>query len=237
MFDEYFEPTTVNQQVTPAPTVYIQVNPLILSISISVDQDAPSKGHSPSSSDHQSFSVHHGVAADQSFEVNPFAPVDNEPFVNIFAPDPHSEQKHSGLSNGCEDCILNGELKEEVYVSQLEGFVDLDHPNHVYHLKKALLWIKAGTKGVTRYRSMIGSLLYLTSSRPDLVFAVCMCARYQSKPTKKHLEAVKRVFRYLQKTINMSLWYSKETAIALTTYADADHAGYQDTRRSTSGSV
>ncbi|GKA47643.1 retrovirus-related pol polyprotein from transposon TNT 1-94 [Tanacetum coccineum] len=89
----------------------------------------------------------------------------------------------------------------------------------------------------TQYRSMIGSLMYLTASRPDLVFNVCMCARYQSKPTKKHLEAVKRVFRYLQGTINMGLWYPKDTAMALTAYADADHAGCQDTRRSTSGSA
>ncbi|GJV96797.1 retrovirus-related pol polyprotein from transposon TNT 1-94 [Tanacetum coccineum] len=58
----------------------------------------------------------------------------------------------------------------------------------------------------TKYRSMIGSLMYLTASRPDLLFAVCMCARYQSRPTKRHLEAVKRVFRYLQGTINMGLW-------------------------------
>ncbi|GJZ96209.1 retrovirus-related pol polyprotein from transposon TNT 1-94 [Tanacetum coccineum] len=89
----------------------------------------------------------------------------------------------------------------------------------------------------TKYRSMIGSLMYLTASRPDLVFVVCMCARYQSRPTKKHLEAVKRVFRYLQGTINMGLWYPKDTAMALTAYADADHAGCQDTRRSTSGSA
>ncbi|GKE48859.1 hypothetical protein Tco_1480117 [Tanacetum coccineum] len=89
----------------------------------------------------------------------------------------------------------------------------------------------------TRYRSMVGCLMYLTASRPDLVFAVCMCARYQSKPTKKHLDAVKRVFWYLQGTINMGLWYPKDTAMALTAYADADHAGCQDTRRSTSGSA
>ncbi|GJR99687.1 retrovirus-related pol polyprotein from transposon TNT 1-94 [Tanacetum coccineum] len=89
----------------------------------------------------------------------------------------------------------------------------------------------------TKYRSMIGSLMYLTASRPDLVFAVCMCARYQSRPTKKHLEAVKRVFRYLQGTINMGLWYPKDTAMALTAYVDADHAGCRDTRRSTSSSA
>ncbi|GJW72251.1 retrovirus-related pol polyprotein from transposon TNT 1-94 [Tanacetum coccineum] len=71
----------------------------------------------------------------------------------------------------------------------------------------------------TKYRSMIGSLMYLTASRPDLVFAVCMCARYQSRPTKKHLEAVKRVFRYLQGTINMGLWYPKEHH-GITAYAE-----------------
>nr|GEX46757.1 uncharacterized mitochondrial protein AtMg00810-like [Tanacetum cinerariifolium] len=89
----------------------------------------------------------------------------------------------------------------------------------------------------TRYHSMIGSLMYLTTSRPDLVFAVCMCARYQSRPTKKHLEPVKWVFWYLQGTINMGLWYPKDTAMALTAYADADHAGSQETHRSTSGSA
>ena len=87
----------------------------------------------------------------------------------------------------------------------------------------------------TKYRSMIGSLMYLTARRPDLLFAVCMCARYQSKPTKRHLEAIKRVFRYLQGTIHMGLLYPKDTAMALTAYSDADHAGCQDTRRSTSG--
>ncbi|GKB06602.1 hypothetical protein Tco_0834835, partial [Tanacetum coccineum] len=76
----------------------------------------------------------------------------------------------------------------------------------------------------TRFRSMVGSLMYLTASRPDLVFVVCMCARYQSSPTKKHLEALKRVIQYLRGTINWGLWYPKDTAIALTAYADADHA-------------
>ncbi|GJX99021.1 retrovirus-related pol polyprotein from transposon TNT 1-94 [Tanacetum coccineum] len=87
----------------------------------------------------------------------------------------------------------------------------------------------------TRYRGLIGTLMYLTSSRPDLVFVVCMCARYQAKPTEKHLHAVKRIFRYL--LINMGLWYSKDSCIALTAFADADHAGCQDTKKSTSGSL
>ncbi|GJR98753.1 retrovirus-related pol polyprotein from transposon TNT 1-94 [Tanacetum coccineum] len=89
----------------------------------------------------------------------------------------------------------------------------------------------------TRYGGMIGTLMYLTSSRPDLVFDVCMCARYQAKPTEKHLHAVKRIFRYLRETINMGLWYSKDSCISLTAFADAYHAGCQDTRKSTSESM
>ncbi|GKE81666.1 hypothetical protein Tco_1551666 [Tanacetum coccineum] len=87
----------------------------------------------------------------------------------------------------------------------------------------------------TRFRGMVGSLMYLTASRPDLVFAVCMCARYQAKPTKKHLEAIKCVFRYLKGAINMGHWYLKDNAMSLTAYADANHVGCQDSRRSTSG--
>ncbi|GJS95530.1 retrotransposon protein, putative, ty1-copia subclass [Tanacetum coccineum] len=89
----------------------------------------------------------------------------------------------------------------------------------------------------THDRGMIGSLMYLTSNRPDLIFAVCMCAWYQAKPTEKHLHLVKRIFRYLKGTINMGLWYSKDSCITLTTYADADHVECQDTRRNTSGSA
>ncbi|GKC53439.1 retrovirus-related pol polyprotein from transposon TNT 1-94 [Tanacetum coccineum] len=89
----------------------------------------------------------------------------------------------------------------------------------------------------SHYLGMIGTLLYLTTSRPDLQFAICMCARYQARSTKKHLLAVKRVFRYLKGTINRGLWYPKDSSIALTAFADADHAGCQDTCRSTSGSM
>ncbi|GJS21969.1 hypothetical protein Tco_0450601 [Tanacetum coccineum] len=64
-----------------------------------------------------------------------------------------------------------------------------------------------------------------------------MCARYQARPTEKHLLEVKRVFRYLKGTVNRGIWYPKDSSIALTAFADADHAGCQDTRRSTSGSM
>ncbi|GJX94447.1 retrovirus-related pol polyprotein from transposon TNT 1-94 [Tanacetum coccineum] len=221
-------------------------------------------------------------------------------------------------------------LKEEVYISQLEGFVDQDNPSYVYKLKKALyglrqaprawydmlsrflisqqfskgavdptlftrqvgnylllmsfflgLQISQSPRGIfinqskyaseivkkfcmlstdsvdtplveknklnedlqgkqvdaTLYHGMIGSLMYLTSSRPDLIHAVCLCARYQANPIKKHLLAVKRIIRYLNGTINMGIWYSKDTGMSLTTYADEDHARCQDTRRSTSRSA
>ncbi|GJY96842.1 retrovirus-related pol polyprotein from transposon TNT 1-94 [Tanacetum coccineum] len=89
----------------------------------------------------------------------------------------------------------------------------------------------------TRFRGMVGSLMYLSASRPDIVFVVCMCARYQAKPTKKHLHAIKRIFRYLKGTIHMGMWYPKDSVFALRAFADAYYAGCQDSRRSTSGST
>nr|GEZ39045.1 retrovirus-related Pol polyprotein from transposon TNT 1-94 [Tanacetum cinerariifolium] len=214
--------------------------------------------------------------------------------------------------------LLNGNLREEVYVSQPNGFVDSDNPNHVYKLKKALYGLKQASRAwydmlssfllsqdfskdvddgknliflritdfsksqrhlihqskyaleslkkygfescepvdtlmvekskldedregkaidASHYRGMIGTLLYLTASRPDLQFAICMCARYQAWPIEKHVHAVKRIFRYLCGTVHRGLWYPKDSSVILTAFADADHAGCQDTRRSTSGSV
>ncbi|GKA95433.1 hypothetical protein Tco_0817471, partial [Tanacetum coccineum] len=78
----------------------------------------------------------------------------------------------------------------------------------------------------------IGSLMYLTSSRLDLVQAVCYCARYQARLTQKHLKEVKRIFKYL-----MGLWYPKDSGFELTSFSDADHAGCLDTRKSTSGGI
>ncbi|GJV14100.1 hypothetical protein Tco_1359423 [Tanacetum coccineum] len=89
----------------------------------------------------------------------------------------------------------------------------------------------------TKCRSMIEALMYLTTSRPDIVHATCYCARYQAKPTKKYLTAVKRIFRYLKDSINMGLWYPKDTDFELTAFSDSDHAGCLDSRKSTSGGI
>ncbi|GKA72521.1 hypothetical protein Tco_0778737 [Tanacetum coccineum] len=70
-----------------------------------------------------------------------------------------------------------------------------------------------------KYHSMIGALMYLTSSRPDIVHATCLCARYQAKPTEKHLKEVKRIFRYLWETINTGLWYAKDSGFELTRFS------------------
>ncbi|GJU10872.1 retrovirus-related pol polyprotein from transposon TNT 1-94 [Tanacetum coccineum] len=329
MFDEFIEPPRVERPVSPTPAVPVPVNTAGTPSSTTIDQDAPSPSHLPSSSALQSppspspLTPSHLPALQSTPSSNQgnlgcwistlierpiFAPVDNNPFVNVFALEPSSEASSFG------DVI-------EGRVSQPEGFVAPDHPTRVYRLKKALYGLKHAlrawydtlsrflldnkfSKGAvdptlftrktgkhillvqiyvddiifastdpkacdifsnemsskfqmsmmgqmsfflglqvsqnpggifinqskfaleilkkfgmdscdpvdtpmvdrlkldedplgipvdqTRFRSMVGSLMYLTASRPDLVFAVCMCARYQASPTKKHLEALKR---------------------------------------------
>nr|GEZ34569.1 uncharacterized mitochondrial protein AtMg00810-like [Tanacetum cinerariifolium] len=88
-----------------------------------------------------------------------------------------------------------------------------------------------------KYHSMVGALMYLTASRPDIMHATCYCARYQAKPTEKHLTAVKRIFRYLKDTIHMGLWYLKDIGFKLTGFSDSNHAGCLDLRKSTSGGI
>nr|GEU56530.1 copia protein [Tanacetum cinerariifolium] len=244
---------------------------------------------------------------------------------------------HSLEQIDVKTAFLNGPLKVEVYVAQPDGFVDPDHPEKVYRLRKDLYGLKQapwawydelskfltskdftkdlqtlniqnilklmhnrfemslmgemkfflglqihqsprgifinqakytleilhkhgmencqsiGTPMATKpkldadlsgnpddqtdYRSKIGSLMYLTSSRPDIVQAVCFCARYQSRLTEKHLKEVKRIFRYLRGTINMGLWYPKGSSFGLTAFSYADHTGCIDSRKSTSEGI
>jgi hypothetical protein len=85
------------------------------------------------------------------------------------------------------------------------------------------------------YRSMIGSLLYLTVSRPDIMFSVCMCVRFQASPKECHMMDVKRILRYLRQTPNPGLWYLKGAQFIFIGYSDSDYAGYKIDRKSTSG--
>ena len=88
---------------------------------------------------------------------------------------------------------------------------------------------------ISLYRSMIGSLLYLTASRPDIMFAVCYCARYQANPREPHMTAVKHIFRYLKRAPSLGLWYPAESSFNLYAYTDADLGGCYIDRKSTSG--
>ncbi|RVW86001.1 Retrovirus-related Pol polyprotein from transposon RE1 [Vitis vinifera] len=87
----------------------------------------------------------------------------------------------------------------------------------------------------TMYRGMIGSLLYLTASRPDIMYSVCLYARFQSCPKESHLSVVKRILRYLKGTMDIGLWYPKGDNFELIGYSDADFAGCKVERKSTSG--
>nr|GEU39937.1 integrase, catalytic region, zinc finger, CCHC-type, peptidase aspartic, catalytic [Tanacetum cinerariifolium] len=256
MFDEYLEPPRTERPVPPAQAVQAPVNSAGTPSSTTIDKDEPSLSISPSSSALQSHSSHQGVAAEPNYmEDHTIAPVENNPFVNVFTSEPHSKASSSGDISSTElpyairifianaasrnanaasrnmtiyqmdvkTAFLNGELKEEVYVSQSEGFVDPDHPTHVYRLKKAL------------YR--MDSCDSVDTPMVDRLKLDEDPLGIPAKPTKKHLEALKRVFRYLKETINWGLWYLKDTIMALTAYVDADHADCQDTRRSTSGSA
>ncbi|GJW51705.1 hypothetical protein Tco_0093056 [Tanacetum coccineum] len=86
-----------------------------------------------------------------------------------------------------------------------------------------------------KYRGMIGSLLYLTTSRPDIMFSVCLCARFEEDTKTSHLEAVKRIFRYIKGTTHLGLWYPKGSGIETIVYADSDHARDYVDRKSTTG--
>nr|GEV04176.1 hypothetical protein [Tanacetum cinerariifolium] len=171
----------------------------------------------------QGFKKREGIDFEESF-----APVARIDAIRIFIANEASKNIKI-FQMDVKTAFFNDELKEEVYVSQLEGFVDQDNPSYVSKLKKALYGFKQAPRAcdsvdtpivkkskldedlqgkpidATLYRGMIESLMYLTSSRPDLIYAVCLCARCQVKATKKHLNAVKQIFRYIKGTINMGL--------------------------------
>ncbi|GKA73159.1 retrovirus-related pol polyprotein from transposon TNT 1-94 [Tanacetum coccineum] len=148
--------------------------------------------------------------------------------------------------------FLNGDLQEEVFVSQPEGFKDPEHPTHVYRLKKALYRLKQAPRAWydTLSKFLMATKFFKGAVDPtprgifinQAKYALETLKKYgmdlsnpadtpMAKPSKKHLEAIKRVFRYLKGTINMGLWYPKDNIMSLTAYADANNVGCYDSRR------
>ncbi|GKE23854.1 putative reverse transcriptase, RNA-dependent DNA polymerase, partial [Tanacetum coccineum] len=160
-----------------------------------------------------------------------------------------------------KSAFLYGQINEEVYVCQPPGFKDPDYPDKVYKVVKALYGLHQAPRAcqdkyvakilrkfnytdvktastpvdvdVHLYRSMIGSLMYLTSSRLDIMFAVCACARFQVTIKTSHLLDVKRIFRYLKAKPSLGLWYSRDSPFELVAYTDSDYAGATQDRKST----
>ncbi|GKE36701.1 retrovirus-related pol polyprotein from transposon TNT 1-94, partial [Tanacetum coccineum] len=153
----------------------------------------------------------------------------NPEFCNIFANEMSSKFKMSMM--GKMSFLLG------LQISQNPRGVFINQSTYALQIIKIYGMDSSDPVDPTCYRGMVGSLMYLTSSRHDLVFVVCMCARYQARPTEEHLTVVNRVFWYLKRTINMGLWYPKNIGIELTAYTDANHAWCQDTRRSTFGNA
>ncbi|GJX77362.1 retrovirus-related pol polyprotein from transposon TNT 1-94 [Tanacetum coccineum] len=279
MLDEYFNPSLSVVSPVPVAAAPKPVDPTGIPSSTTIDQNAPSTSTSQAPQETQSLVIPFNVEEhfhDTKVKLDElggvlknmarlvargyrqeeginfeeyFAPVARLEAIRIFIA--YAAHKNMIVYQiDVKTMFLNGILREEVYISQPDGFVDQDNPNYVYKLKKALYGLKqspwACPRGIflnqskyalkiiknygmetsdlvdtpmvdkskldedpqgkaanpTCYREKIDSLMYLTSSRPDLVFVVCIC-----------------------------MWYSKDSCIALTAFADADHAGCQDTRK------
>nr|GFB25496.1 hypothetical protein [Tanacetum cinerariifolium] len=157
----------------------------------------------------------------------------DHPLEQVIGNPSQSVKTRCQLESDCEMCMFT--LTMDVKTSFLYGFLKeevIGTPMATKHLDADL----SGTSiDKTKYHSMVGALMYLTTSRPDIMHATCYCARYQAKPTEKHLTVVKRIFRYLKDTIHTGLWYSKDTGFELTSFSDSDHAGCLDSRKRTSG--
>ncbi|GJS11500.1 putative ribonuclease H-like domain-containing protein [Tanacetum coccineum] len=130
-------------------------------------------------------------------------------------------------------------ISQDKYVTEILkkfGFTDVKTASTPMETQKLLLKDEDGKEvDVHLYRSMIGSLMYLTSSRPDIMFAVCACARYQVNPKVSHLHAIKRIFRYLKGQPKLGLWYPKDLPFDFVAYTDSDYARASLDKKSTTG--
>ncbi|GJS76378.1 putative ribonuclease H-like domain-containing protein [Tanacetum coccineum] len=132
-------------------------------------------------------------------------------------------------------------ISQDKYVDEILkkfGFLTVKTASTPMETSKPLLKdAEAEDVDVHLYRSMIGSLMYLTASRPDIMFAVCACARFQVTPKVSHLHAVKRIFRYLKGQPKLGLWHPKDSPFNLEAYTISDYAGASLDKKSTTGVV
>ncbi|GJZ61866.1 uncharacterized mitochondrial protein-like protein, partial [Tanacetum coccineum] len=130
-------------------------------------------------------------------------------------------------------------ISQDKYVDEILkkfGFTKVKTASTPIETQKPLLKDENGEEvDAHMYRSMIGSLMYLTSSRPGIIFAVCVCARYQVNLKFSHLHAVKRIFRYLKDQPKLGLWYPKDSPFDLVAYTDSDYTRARLDRKSTIG--
>nr|GFB03226.1 copia protein [Tanacetum cinerariifolium] len=170
-----------------------------------------------------------------------FAPVARMEAIRIFL----AYATHKGFTvyqMDVKTSFLYGSLKEDIPNTCMKSLRNMVYTSNIagtpMDIKDKLDLDQIGTPvDATKYCSMIGSLMYLTPSRLDIVHATYVCARYQANPTEKHLKEVKRIFCYLRGTVNMGLWYTKDSGFELTGFSDADYAGCKDTFKSTFGGV
>ncbi|GKA47961.1 retrovirus-related pol polyprotein from transposon TNT 1-94 [Tanacetum coccineum] len=192
-----------------------------------------------------------------------FAPVARMEAIRIFLAYA-AHKSFTVFQMDVKTAFLHGTLKEDVYVCQPEGFIDADHPSHVYKLKKALYGLKQAPRAWSMLMILSLVLHTLVNQSPCGIFtnqsnyALEILKKYgitcdpigtpmeikdkldldqnrsPAKLTEKHLKEVKRIFRYLRGTVNMGLWYTKDSSFELTGFLDADYAGCKDTFKSTS---
>ncbi|GKD75139.1 hypothetical protein Tco_1333421 [Tanacetum coccineum] len=205
MVDELLNPLSsidrpAPEVITPIAEV-VALEPVALTgspSSTTVNQDAPSPSNSQTTPETQSHVISNDVE-EENHHLD-VSHMNNDPFFGIPVPKNDSEASSS--------------------LDVIPTIVHTSAPNSEHVTK----WTKDHPlDNIIDELRMVGTLMYLTASRPDITFSICMCARYQAKPTEKHLYAVKRIFKYLRGTVNMGLWYPKDSSIALTAYADADH--------------
>ncbi|GKD88150.1 putative ribonuclease H-like domain-containing protein, partial [Tanacetum coccineum] len=136
-----------------------------------------------------------------------------------------------------KDGIFISQDKYVVKILKKFRFIEVMTASTPMETQKPLLKDKDGEEvDVHMYRTMIGSLMYLTSSRPDIMFVVRVCARYQVNLKVSHLHAVKRIFRYLKGQLKLGLWYPTDSPFDLVAYTDSDYPGASLDRKSTTGS-